>query len=387
MKLNPSIASIPLSETLALDARAKELAAEGRDIVNMTAGEPDFNAPEVVRAAARAAVDGGQVRYTPAPGRPGLRAAIAEQLTRTRGVPFEAKQITVCHSGKHALAGALISLLQEGDEVLLLLPAWVSYFQQVRYARGEPVAVPPREDLGPDFEALEAAVTGKTKGLMLNSPNNPSGYVCTAAEIAALTDFAERHDLWIISDEIYSRLIYEGEPFASPVQQGADARARTILVDGASKTFAMTGYRIGFVAADPELAGVVGRLHSQLTGSPNAISQDAFEAALREEPVEVATMVEAFDERRRFLLAGLEKIGLPAPTPRGAFYVFPEITSVFPSGDSPRFCQELLETEGLAIVPGAAFGLDGRVRLSYATSMEKIEAGLERLGRYITGLS
>lgn len=385
MNLNPRVASIPLSLTLALDARAKELAAAGRDIVNMTAGEPDFDAPRVVREAARGAIDGGRVRYTPAPGRLELRQTIAEHLTRTRGVPFEAQQIVVCHSGKHALSGTVTTLVSEGDEVLLLLPAWVSYFEMVRFAGGTPVPVPPREDLSLDFEALAAAIGPKTKGLMLNTPNNPSGYVSGQEEIARLCAFAEEHDLWILSDEIYARLIYEGEPFASPVQHGDAARARTILVDGASKTFAMTGYRIGFLAADVELAGAVGRLHSQLTGSPNAISQDAFEAALREEPEEVEGMVAEFDRRRLYVLSRLKEMGLRTPVPRGAFYAFPDITEVWSKGGSEAFCEALLEQEGLALVPGSAFGLEGYVRLSYATSMDKIEAGLDRLARFVTG--
>lgn len=386
MKLNPRVAQIPLSLTLALDARAKELAAAGQDIVNMTAGQPDFDSPEVVREAAKATVDGGRVRYTPAAGRLELRQTIAAHLTRTRGVPFEAKQITVCHSGKHALAGTLMALVHEGDEVLLLLPAWVSYFEQVRYVGGEPIPVKPRRDMGPDLEALEAAIGPKTRGLMLNSPNNPSGYVYTPAEIAAVCELAKKHDLWILSDEIYSRLVYEGEPFSSPVMHGDDARARTVIADGASKTFSMTGYRIGFVAAPVEVAAAVGRLHSQLTGSPNAISQEAFEAALREEPAEVATMVEAFDRRRRLILEGLKRIGLETPIPRGAFYAFSDITPVAPDGDDLAFCERLLEQHGLALVPGSAFGLPGRVRLSYATSTAMIEEGLKRLGSYVEGL-
>lgn len=387
MKISPRVERIPLSLTLALDSRAKELAAAGRDVVNMTAGQPDFDSPRVVREAAKGTIDGARVRYTPAAGRPELRRVIAEHLSRTRGVPFTPKQITVCHSGKHALAGTLMALVEEGDEVLLLLPAWVSYEEQVRFAGGVPKGVRPRPDYGPDFDALEAAITkGVTKGLMLNSPSNPSGYVCTPAEIERLVELARRHDLWILSDEIYSRLIYEGEPFASPVQCGDDARARTVIADGASKTYSMTGYRIGFVAGPEELAAAVGRLHSQLTGSPNAISQEAFEGALREEPPEVATMVAAFDERRKLILAKLARIGLETPVPRGAFYAFSDITSVEPDGDDMAFCERLLEEEGLALVPGSAFGLGGRIRLSYATSPALIEEGLSRLARFVERL-
>lgn len=386
MRISTRVDRIPLSQTLALDARAKELAAAGRDIVNMTAGEPDFDSPLVVREAAKGTIDGGRVRYTPAPGRTELRRAIAAHLERTRGVAFAPEQITVCHSGKHALSGTLLALVSEGDEVLLLLPAWVSYVEQIKFAGGTPVGVVPRADMGPDFEALAAAITPRTRGLMLNSPNNPSGYVSSAEELARLAEFAREHDLWILSDEIYGRLIYEGETYGSPVQHGEDARARTIIVDGASKAYSMTGYRIGFVAGDREVANAVGRLHSQLTGAPNAVGQEAFEAALAVEPPEVATMCEAFRARRDRMLVGLSELGLRTPHPRGAFYVFPDITERWPGGSSDAFCEALLEDEGLAIVPGSAFGVDGHVRFSYACSMELIEEGLVRLGRFMAKL-
>ena len=383
MRINQRVADIPLSATLALDARAKELVAAGRDIVNMTAGEPDFDAPEVVKQAAKRIVDEGRVRYTPAAGRLDLRRAIAEHLTRTHGVAFEPDQITVCHSCKHALSGAIISLVSEGDEVLLLLPAWVSYDSQIRYAGGVPVGVPPRPDMGPDFAALEEAITPRTRGLLLNSPNNPSGYVATPSEVERLCAFAREHDLWLLSDEIYSRLVYQGEPFASPSQFGPDARSRTVIVNGASKSYSMTGYRIGFIAAEPRLAETVERLHSQLTGAPNAISQEAYLAALLEEPPEVEAMAREFDERRRHILRRLDALGLRTPEPRGAFYVFPDIRGVHASGDSAGFCEQLLEQQGLAAVPGTAFGLEGHIRLSYACSLEKIDAGMDRLEAFL----
>lgn len=383
MEINPRVDQIPLSQTLALDARAKQLAAAGRDIINMTAGEPDFDSPSVVRAAAKSTIDGGRVRYTPAPGRIELRRAIAAHLTRTRGVEFVAEQITVCHSGKHALSGVLLTLLCEGDEVLLLLPAWVSYVEQIRFAGGKAIGVVPRADMGPDFEALAAAITPRTKGVMVNSPNNPSGYVSTPAELEQLTAFAKQHDLWILSDEIYARLTYDAEPYRSPVQFGEDARQRTIIVDGASKTYAMTGYRIGFMAGPVEVAGAVERLHSQLTGAPNAISQEAFQAALESEPAEVKEMCAAFVLRRDHVLGRLAGMGLETPHPGGAFYVFPDIRGHWKDGDSDGFCDALLEQEGLAIVPGSAFGVTGHVRLSYATSMETIDEGLDRLERFL----
>lgn len=383
MKFNARAKDIPLSATLALDARAKELIAEGRDVINMTAGEPDFDAPAAVRDASRAFVDSGKVRYTPAPGRPSLRETIAGHLSRTRGVPFEAKEVTVCHSAKHALSGVILSLVSEGDEVLLLLPAWVSYFEMVRFAGGEPVAVPCRADLGPDLEAIAAAVTENTRGIMINSPCNPSGYCFTAEEMKALCELCEERDLWILSDEIYSRMIYDGTKHESPVTFGEDARSRTIIVDGASKAFAMTGYRIGYLAAPPEISGVVGKLHSQLTGAPNAISQEAFECALAEEPVEVSDMVAEFDRRRELVVKGLSDLGLPCELPKGAFYVFPDVSAHLDESGSMGFCERLLEEAEVASVPGSAFGTEGHVRLSYALGEAQLTEALERLGRFL----
>lgn len=384
MRPNSKVSDIALSRTIALDTRAKELIAAGRDVLNLTAGEPDFDAPAAVRAAARAAIDGGDVRYTPAPGRAVLRAAIARHLTATRGVEVDPEEVVVCHSAKHALSGALLTLLEPGDELLLLLPAWVSYFEQARFAGARPIGVPPRADLGPDLDAIRAAITPRTRGILLNSPCNPSGYCLTPDEVRALGELALERDLWLVSDEIYRRLAYDDAPQLSPLSVSPQVRARTVLVDGASKAYAMTGYRIGFLAAPPAVAAGVARLHSQLTGSPNAISQDAFLAALEEEPPEVAAMAAEFDRRRTLLLAGLERIDLPAPRPRGAFYVFPSIAHLARTGGSDAFCEALLEEEGLALVPGSAFGMDEHVRISYAAAEKTLRAAIERLGRFLS---
>lgn len=383
MRLNARVDAIALSTTLALDARAKELASQGRDVINMAVGEPDANAPEAVQVAAERAVRGGKVRYTPAEGTQSLRKAIAAHVSGTRGVPFTAAEVAVCHSAKHALSGALLSLIEPGDEVLLLLPAWVSYVEIIKYAGGVPLEVQPRADLGPDLAAIERAITKKTRGLLLNSPCNPSGYVMSESEVRALGRIAEKHDLWIVSDEIYRRLVYEGEPNYSPVSISASIRARTVIVDGASKAFAMTGYRIGYVAAPIDLAAAVGRLNSQLTGCPNAISQAAFEAALTSEPPEVARMCGEFQKRRDLLLGGLKKLGLDAPWPRGAFYAFPNVKPYLDARGSSGFCEDLLEQQNLAIVPGSAFGSDDYVRFSYATSIPVIERALERFGDFL----
>ena len=383
MHPNARVSELALSRTLALDARAKALAASGRDVVNLSVGEPDCDAPASVRAAARAAVDGGDVRYTPAAGRLSLRTAIARHLTNTRGVPFTAEEVTVCHSTKHALSGTVLALVDPGDEVLLLLPAWVSYFEIVRLAGGTPVAVAPRPDCGPDLEAVRAALTPRTKAVLVNTPSNPTGYVWTRAELQAFTALCLEHDLWMISDEIYRRLVYEGEPNPSPVSVSPEVRARTLIVDGASKAFAMTGYRIGYLAAPAPVAGAVARLQSQLTGSPNAISQAAFQAALEREPPEVEQMVQEFDARRRVLIQGLADLGLETPWPRGAFYAFPSVAEHVDERGSVGLCEDLLEDVALALVPGTVFGMDDHVRMSYATSIDNVRRALERLGDFL----
>jgi aspartate aminotransferase len=383
MRPGRRVSALQFSTTLALDARAKELAAAGRDIVNMSVGEPDFPAPGIVRESASRKALSGDVRYTPAEGTLSLRKAIAARLSGTRGIPFAESEITVCHSAKHALSGACLSLIEPGDEVLLLLPAWVSYDEIVRFAGATPVAVPSRPDCGPDLDALARAVTKRTRGIVLNSPCNPSGYVLTQAEVRAIGALAEKHDLWIVSDEIYRRLVYEGESAFSPAQVSPAVRARTVIVDGASKAFAMTGYRIGYAAAPEPVASAIARLHSQLTGCPNAVSQAAFEAALVVEPPEVAAMVAEFDRRRHVLVDGLKEIGLEVPWPRGAFYAFPDVSPWIDERGSSGFCQDLLEQQDLAVVPGSAFGVDDHVRLSYATSIENIRRALERLGAFL----
>lgn len=383
MQPSRRVSALAFSTTLALDAKAKALAAAGRDIINMSVGEPDFPAPKAVQDAASAKALSGDVRYTPAEGTLSLRKAIAARLTGTRGIPYTEQEISVCHSAKHALSGACLSLIEPGDEVLLLLPAWVSYDEIVLFCGGRPVTVKSRRDCGPDLDLIAKAIGARTRGIILNSPCNPSGYVLTQAEVRAIAALAEKHDLWIVSDEIYRRLVYEGEPDFSPAQVSPAARARTVIVDGASKAFAMTGYRIGYAAAPPPIAAAIARLHSQLTGCPNAVSQAAFEVALRSEPPEVAAMVAEFDGRRRVLVEGLEKIGLDVPWPRGAFYAFPDVSPWIDERGSTGFCEDLLEEQDLAVVPGSAFGVDDHVRLSYATSIGNIERALERLGKFL----
>jgi aspartate aminotransferase len=339
----------------------------------------------VVQDAACRRVNSGDVKYTPAAGMRTLRKAIGEHVAEIRGTgPFAVEEVTVCHSTKHALSGAVLSIVDPGDEVLLFLPAWVSYVEIVRIAGGVPVSVPARADCGPDFAAIERAITGKNKAVLLNSPSNPTGYVWTHDEVRRLAQICERHNLWILSDEIYRRLVYEGEPNLSPASISPAVRARTIILDGASKSYAMTGYRIGFVAAPKEVAAGVERLHSHLTGAPNTVSQEAYQAALiGAEPPEVAHMCSEFDRRRRWLIDALRGMGLTVPWPRGAFYAFPDVRAYLDERGTRGLCEDVLEQHDLALVPGTAFGVDTHVRLSYALSLDKIKLAAERLERFL----
>ncbi|HEX6883607.1 MAG TPA: pyridoxal phosphate-dependent aminotransferase [Planctomycetota bacterium] len=382
MRFARRIDRIEPSITLALDEKAKAMRAAGRDVISMAVGEPDFPAPEIVQAAAVEKVRSGDVRYTPAAGTPGLRKAVAEHLSHSRRAPYAAEEVTICHSAKHALSGAIFALIEEGDEVLVPLPAWASYFDLVRCAGGTPVLVRPHEGVRPDLAALARAATPRTRAILINSPNNPSGYVYTPAEIEGVVRLALERDLWILSDEIYRALVYGGEAL-SPASVSPEARARTAIVDGASKVFAMTGYRIGYLAAPRPLAAAVAKLHSQTTGSPNAVSQHAFEAALRRTPPELETMRRAFAERRDLLLAGLAELGLPCARPEGAFYVFLDVSAHLDARGSIGLCEDLLEQQDLVLIPGAAFGVDTHVRLSYALSSAAIQEALRRLGAFL----
>ena len=348
----------------------------------MAVGEPDFPAPRSVQQAAVDKVLSGKVRYTPAAGTPELRSAIARQVSETRGISVGPENVAVCHSAKHALTVSLLATVQEEDEVAIPLPAWGSYFAEVEVAGAQTLLVPPAAECRPDLDTLAQKITPRTRMVMINTPSNPTGYVWTRAEVERLAELANRHDLWILSDEIYRRLLYEGD-FVSPASIDAPTRERTILIDGASKAFAMTGYRIGYVCGSEKIVRAVAAMNSQMTGSPNAVSQAAFECALSEEPPEVAEMAAAFAQRRELLLAGLRNLGLNAPSPRGAFYVFPDVSAYLDERGAAGFCADLLEEQNVALVPGIVFGVEGHVRLSYATSVDRIEEALRRLTAFL----
>lgn len=395
MKLSRRAAAISPSPTLAIDAQAKAMKAKGIEVINFSAGEPDFDTPEHIKQAAVEALAAGFTRYTPVAGIPELRQAVCDYL-RGRGVDYEPADIVVSSGAKHSLYNAMQVLLDDGDEVILSAPYWVSYYEQIKLAGGEPVVV--NTDAASDFKltpaALTEAITTRTRMIILNSPCNPTGTVYSRAEMEALAEIALEHDLVVISDEIYAELLYDGLIHTSIASLGSEIKEHTVLVDGVSKTYAMTGWRIGYAAAPRGVAKAMTDLQSQSTSNPNSIAQKAAVDALTgsQEPAEA--MRREFEQRRNRMLDGLRKLpGISCNKPGGAFYVFPHIGELFGRkfrdrviSNSTDVATILLNEFKVAVVPGIAFGADPYMRLSYATSMANIEAGLERLQAFIREL-
>ncbi|HLH79891.1 MAG TPA: pyridoxal phosphate-dependent aminotransferase [Chthonomonas sp.] len=385
------------SPTLAITARAKALAAQGRDVIGFGAGEPDFDTPEHIKRAAIAALEAGYTKYTPSSGDADLKQAVVEKLARDNGLHYKPSQIIVSCGAKHSLYNIMQALLDPGDEVIIPVPYWVTYPEQVKLAEGVPVFVQtdPKNDFMPTREALREAITSRTRAIVLNSPCNPTGAVASRQTVKEIVSLCIQHQIYLISDEIYEKLIYDGRQHVSPAALGSESFQYTITVNGCSKAYAMTGWRIGYVAsANEEFIAAMGRLQDQSTSNPTSIAQKAAVAALigPQEPVE--QMRQAFEARRNAMVERLNAIpGVHCPVPGGAFYAFPDISAllgrkagnkVIPSSDA--LAEYLLDEAGVAVVPGSGFGSDTHIRLSYATSMEKIEKGLERMAHAIRKL-
>ncbi|MGE3172280.1 MAG: pyridoxal phosphate-dependent aminotransferase [Planctomycetota bacterium] len=384
--------AIAESVTLAIAARSLALRAEGRDVVSLGAGEPDFPTPEPIARAGIAAIERGDYRYTAAGGTPALRAAAARWLCAAFGLRYEAAEVLVTAGAKPALHMALTAVLEPGDRVLVPAPYWVSYPALVHVAGGETVVVPPSPERAfvPDPAQLDAlAAQHGARGLVLNHPNNPSGAVPTRAELQAIVDVARRRDLWILSDEIYAQLRYDGAEHVSPAAVDG-GRERTMVVAGFTKSHTLTGWRIGFLAGPSAVIDAAGRIQSQVLGSPPTVSQAAALAACAEPPgEEAARRLPEFDARRRYLVTALNAIdGLRLQPPRGAFYALVDATAWCTrlGVDDVRLCERLLEEQLLAVVPGSAFGAPGFVRLSYAASMDRLRAAVERLRAFGAGV-
>jgi len=373
------------SLTLEIAARAKALQAEGRDICSLSAGEPDFDTPEFIRQAAHEALNKGFTRYGPAAGDPELRAAIADKLTRENGVATAAQEVMITNGGKQAIYNLFQVLLNPGDQVLIPSPYWLSYPEIASLAGADVVTIPssPADGFQLNLEQLEAAITTKSRLLVLNTPGNPTGRVMSREELLALAELLRRHpQLLVMSDEIYEYLLADGHTHHSLAALAPDLKDRCFTVNGFAKGWAMTGWRLGYLAGHADVIRAAGALQSQSTSNVCSFAQRGALAAIQGSRQCVTDMAESYNRRRTLLVSGLQAMeGITLVAPEGAFYAFPQLPEHI--ADSMEFCRRALETEGLAVVPGAAFGEPRCIRLSCAVSRETISDGLDRLTRLL----
>ena len=393
-RISTRVAALKPSETMALSARARALRAKGEKVVSFAAGEPDFDTPVHIQDAAVEAIRGGHHRYTEVAGVAPLRAAIAEKLARDNGVRYTAQEIVVSNGAKHSIWNALFTLLEPGDEVLCPVPYWVTFPEIVRLAGGTPVFVRPRDGgMKVTVADLEREATPRTRVLILNSPNNPSGAVYGRSEIERIAAFAVARDLFVLSDEIYEQLVYGDARHVSIASIDEEIRRRTVLVNGVSKTWAMTGCRIGYAAAPPDVAEAMERLQGQSTSNPAAVSQQAALRALTGDPAPAREMRGRFAARRDLVVERLSRIpGVRLTRPEGAFYAFPDLSERIAGAgsavrDSAGLCDFFIDEAKVVCVPGSAFGMEGHVRISYAVGERDITEGLDRLEAALDRLS
>jgi aspartate aminotransferase len=398
MKLARRLDTIQPSPTLALNARAKALAAAGEDVVGFAAGEPDFDTPDHIKQAAIQALAEGFTKYTATAGTPELRAAICEKFKQDNGLVYAPEQVVVSNGAKQCLYNFFQAVLDDGDEVVIFNPAWMSYPEMVALAAGRPVLVPTREEDGwvPDPERFERAITPRTRAVLFNSPSNPTGSVLSAEALAALVRVLERHPgILVVTDDIYEKLLYTGRPFVQVLNIAPHLADRTLVVNGLSKAFAMTGWRLGYAAGPKPLIAAMGMIQDQSTSNASSIGQRAAVAALRGPMDTVALMAREFLARRDLFVAGLQALpGVRVRPPEGAFYVFPNVQGLLGKRHrgkvlegSVHISQVLLDDYRLAAVPGTPFGGEGYLRLSFATSRATIEKGLARLRDFVGGLT
>ena len=378
--------NISPSPTLAVDAKAKKLKSEGKDVCGFGAGEPDFDTPEFIKEACIKAIEAGKTKYLPSAGLPALREALAAHYAKRRGISYNASNFIVSPGGKFSCYLAIMSVITPGDEVIIPAPYWVSYPEMVKLAGGTPVYVKATDaaDFKVTVQQLESVCTPKTKLLILTSPSNPTGAVYSAQELKEIMDFAIARDILVMSDEIYSTLVYDGVEAISPASLSEEAKEHTIVVSGFSKAFSMTGWRLGTLCAPDAIAKAVANLQSQTSSNATSFAQYGALAAMENEALAdaaVAEMKKSFDRRRLMLLEGLNAIdGVFCRRAQGAFYLFPNISSFGMA--SVDFCAKLLEEKLVAVVPGSAFGSDENVRFSYAVSDETIQKGIERMAQF-----
>jgi aspartate aminotransferase len=384
MQLARRISQIQPSITLAISAKAKAMQAEGKDVCGFSAGEPDFDTPEHIKAAAIAALTAGKTKYGAAAGEPKLREAIAHKLRTENKLPYEASNVIVTNGGKQSLYNLMMVLIDAGDEVIIPAPYWLSYPEMVRLAGGNPVVIPTDASTGYKItpELLRSHITPRTKLLILNSPSNPSGVVYTPSELAAIAQVVVEANIWVVSDEIYERIIYDGVEQVSIGSFGDDIFNRTIVSNGFAKAYSMTGWRIGYLAGPIEIIKATSALQGHSTSNVCTFAQYGAIAALTESQDCVETMRQAFATRRQFILDRLQDIpGVKCAKPDGAFYVFVDIGSTGLS--SLEFCDRFLTEQQVAAIPGLPFGDDRHIRISYATDLETITKGMDRLAKFM----
>lgn len=386
--------AVRASTTLAVDSLAKQMKADGLDVVGFGTGEPDFNTPDNINMAGIRAICDGKTKYTPAAGIIPLRKAIAQRLKEDCGVDYDYTQIVVASGAKHSVYIALAAITNPGDEIIIPAPFWVSYYEMVRMVGGTPVIVEAGEEQNFKItaEQLEAAITDKTKCLMLNNPSNPTGMIYSKDELSAIGEVCVKHDLYILADEIYYQLIYDGIEFTSIASLSEDVKERTLLINGVSKSYAMTGWRVGYCAANKTLAKIMSNFLSHSTGAPSTISQWASVEALTGPQEGIEAMRLAFLERRDYIVKRINSIpGVSCIVPNGAFYVMMNIEKLVGKTlggklieNDDDFAVALLEKALVAVVPCSGFGMKNFVRWSYAASMENIKKGLDRLEKFVT---
>ena len=394
-ELSRTASAVQISSTMAIDALAKQMKAEGVDVIGFGAGEPDFNTPAHIKAAADRAIAANLTRYTPASGTPELKEAVCQRMREDCGLDYKPSQVVVSTGAKHCVYLALRAVVNPGDEIILPAPYWVSYLEMIKMVGGQPVVVTAGE--GARFkmtaEQLAAAITPKTKALILNNPGNPTGMVYGREELEAIARVCVEHDIYVISDEIYCGLLYDGARFVSAAALGEYMKERVILINGVSKSYAMTGWRIGWLLSNERIASMMSSYLSNSTGSPCTVSQAAAVAALTGPQDCVEEMRRAFEERRNYIVERMNEIGgVSCLKPEGAFYVMMNVEKLIGKTihgsqiqTSKDFCTAFLKHGLVAAVPGEGFGAPGFVRWSYSTSMENIEKGMDRLAAFLKG--
>jgi aspartate aminotransferase len=396
--ISDALSRIKPSPTIGISNVAREMKAAGKDVIALSAGEPDFDTPQHIKDAAIAAIQRGETKYTAVDGIPELKAAICRKFERENGLKYKPSQVTVGTGGKQVLFNALVATINPGDEVVIPAPYWVSYPDIVSFAGGTPVPLPTKAEHGFKVQAadLEKAITKKTKWLIFNSPSNPSGAAYSHAELKAVTDVLVKHPhVWVLTDDMYEHLVYDDFKFVTPAQVEPSLYDRTLTMNGVSKAYCMTGWRIGYAAGPEQLIKAMGTLQSQSTTNPSAISQWAAVAALDGPQDFIAKHNESFKSRRDLIVSMLNQAnGIKCPTPEGAFYVYPSCAGTLgktaPSGkkleNDEDFAKELLASEGVAVVHGAAFGSSPAFRISYATSEKELEEAGKRIQRFCGNL-